>query len=341
MESVWLFRTQGEINQKPQDIIMNYIVFDLEWNQCPYGKERENKRLPFEIIEIGAVKLDEERRIIDRFQEIIRPSVYHRLHFRTKEILDIDKETLDHGIPFSKGIRKFLRWCTEDVMFCTWGPMDLMELQRNMKYYRLNHLLPGPIRYYDVQKLFGLVYEGVKTSRSLESAIDYMQFEKDESFHRALNDAEYTAEIFARLPMETVRKNYSIDSYQNPKSRSEEIHTVFDNYSKYISREFPTKEDAMKDREVVSTRCFTCGKTAKKKIRWFSINPKTHLCLAYCPEHGWLRGKARLKRTDEGKHYVVKTIKKISGEEAEEVRSRRELVRKKRRSRRRQEMKQM
>ena len=38
---------------------MNYIVFDLEWNQCPYGKDRENKRLPFEIIEFGAVKLDD------------------------------------------------------------------------------------------------------------------------------------------------------------------------------------------------------------------------------------------------------------------------------------------
>ena len=34
---------------------MNYIVLDLEWNQCPYGKEREIRRLPFEIIEIGAV----------------------------------------------------------------------------------------------------------------------------------------------------------------------------------------------------------------------------------------------------------------------------------------------
>ena len=42
---------------------MNYIVFDLEWNQCPYGKEKENKKLPFEIIEIGAVKLDENRNI--------------------------------------------------------------------------------------------------------------------------------------------------------------------------------------------------------------------------------------------------------------------------------------
>ena len=36
---------------------MNYIVFDLEWNQCPYGKGQENERIPFEIIEIGAVKV--------------------------------------------------------------------------------------------------------------------------------------------------------------------------------------------------------------------------------------------------------------------------------------------
>ena len=37
---------------------MNYIVLDLEWNQCPTGKSGEIRRLPFEIIEIGAVKLD-------------------------------------------------------------------------------------------------------------------------------------------------------------------------------------------------------------------------------------------------------------------------------------------
>ena len=34
---------------------MNFIVLDLEWNQCPYGKTFEDKQLPFEIIEIGAV----------------------------------------------------------------------------------------------------------------------------------------------------------------------------------------------------------------------------------------------------------------------------------------------
>jgi len=39
----------------------NFIVFDLEWNQNPGGKEASVERLSFEIFEIGAVKLNEER----------------------------------------------------------------------------------------------------------------------------------------------------------------------------------------------------------------------------------------------------------------------------------------
>ena len=42
---------------------MNYIVFDLEWNRSPDGKKFENARLPFEIIEIGAVKLEKQIKI--------------------------------------------------------------------------------------------------------------------------------------------------------------------------------------------------------------------------------------------------------------------------------------
>ena len=38
---------------------MNYVVVDFEWNQACYGKGSENRKIPFEIIEIGAVKLDE------------------------------------------------------------------------------------------------------------------------------------------------------------------------------------------------------------------------------------------------------------------------------------------
>lgn len=154
---------------------MNYIVFDLEWNQCPYGKDRENKRLPFEIIEFGAVKLDENREVIDKFQQIVKPAVYHRLHYRTKEILNIDKNTLESGLSFSKSVRRFLRWCGEDVVFCTWGPTDLIELQRNLKYYTMLHFLEGPVRYYDLQKIFGIACEGKKNCRSLEYALIFLK----------------------------------------------------------------------------------------------------------------------------------------------------------------------
>ena len=316
---------------------MNYIVFDLEWNQCPYGKERENRRLPFEILEIGAVKLDENKTIVDSFQEIIKPAVYKKLHFRTREILDLDGAALNHGLPFPKAVKNFLDWCGEDAKFCTWGTADLVELQRNLKYYKLLYLLKGPIFFYDIQKLFGLVYEGEKTARSLEYAIDFLEEGKEGQFHRALNDAYYTAEIFRKLPKNFVEEHSSIDCYQNPKSRSEEIHMVYPGYYKYISREFPTKEEAMKDREVTKTKCFLCGETARKKVRWFSVNPKSHMCLALCPKHGYFKGKIRLKKTDEGRYYVIKTLKQTDEQEAVLIREKKEQLRRKRRMKRHQE----
>lgn len=76
---------------------------------------------------------------------------------------------------------------------------------------------------------------------------------------------------------------------------------------------------------------------SQKEIRWFSLNPKSHLCLAYCPEHGYFKGKARIKKTDEGKYYVVRTLKQIEEEEADLIRQKKEELRKKRRLKRHSE----
>ena len=65
----------------------------------------------------------------------------------------------------------------------------------------------------------------------------------------------------------------------------------------------------MKEREISASRCFLCGKNVRKKIRWFSINSKNYYCVAYCGKHGYLKGKIRMKKAEDGKFYVVKTIK--------------------------------
>ena len=138
---------------------MNYIVFDLEWNQNPDGRRHPDSRLPFEIIEIGAVKLNEKREIVDTFQCLIKPKVYHWIHDSIHEVIHVDYHELEKGIPFPRAIRRFLEWCGEEYRFFTWGDQDVMELQRNMKYYNLLKLMPGPVHYYDVQKLFSIKFE--------------------------------------------------------------------------------------------------------------------------------------------------------------------------------------
>ena len=111
---------------------MNYIVLDLEWNQSADGKAYTNSRIPFEIIQIGAVKLDENFSEISQFDRYIRPAVYTKLHDKVQEILNVTIEELTCiGHDFTYVANDFIRWCGDDYIFCTWGQTDLTELQRD------------------------------------------------------------------------------------------------------------------------------------------------------------------------------------------------------------------
>ena len=90
---------------------MDYIVLDLEWNQSPNGKGTENKAVPFEIVEIGAIKLNADFEIVSEFSEIIAPRIYRQMHRITQELIHLDMEQLSHGGAFPDVIRRFFDWC--------------------------------------------------------------------------------------------------------------------------------------------------------------------------------------------------------------------------------------
>lgn len=316
---------------------MKYVVVDFEWNQSPYGKNTSNKRLPFEIIEIGAVKLDENGREIGQFTKVIKPKVYKKLHHVTKSLTGITEKELSLGTPFPMALEQFLAWCGDGYMFCTWGNLDLMELQRNMKFYHLEGMLDGPIKYYNVQKLFRIFYNNENSTASLEYAVDFLKLKNKAGFHRAVNDAVYTADIFRTMDWKDAEKWYTVDYFRNPKTRKEELKLIYDTYSKYVSKEFVSKEAAMADREVRTSRCFKCGKPAAKRIRWFVGKNKAYYCLAECEEHGYLRGKIRLKKTDEDKVFVVKTLRSIDADGASHIADLKEEMRQKRQEKRHRE----
>jgi len=314
---------------------MNYIVLDLEWNQADDLRTKLENKLMFEIIEIGAVKLNSEKEQIDRFHELIKPQVYNRMNQVTGEIVHIDIKELEHCRGFQEVAEDFLRWCGDDYIFCTWGNLDLPELQKNMDFYNMTHVSEKPFSYYDVQKLFSIAYEDKKKRRSLQYAVEYLNIKEEVPFHRADADAVYTAEIFKRVAaVEGVLQNYSFDTYHLPRNKKEEINAVFEDYSKYISREFSNKGLAMNDKDVVSTRCFLCGSKTRKKIPWFSNNGKSYYAVMVCPRHGNIKGKIRMKKSLRDKIYVVKTMKQINMDAVNDIYDKRNQIREGRRERR-------
>ena len=317
---------------------MNYIVFDLEWNQSPKGKEGAIDHLPFEIIEIGAIKLDENRNPIGEFQQLVSPSVYSQIHYKISEVTHLDMKTLQReGVPFSEAISSFLAWCGKDFWFVTWGSMDLTELQRNMVYFGEEIPFPMPLLYYDLQQLYSLEYHGGDEKMSLDQAVEEMGIPVDEEkpFHHALDDAFYTGQIMAKMGFDQVKAFISMDYYRLPEREEDQVVLNFPGYTKFVSREFWDKEEVLASRKVNEVMCCCCHRLLRKKIRWFAVNSKLYVCLAVCPEHGLIRSKIRIKKSESGNVFAVRTTKLATEKDALAIAQKRDEVRKRRTERNR------
>ena len=110
----------------------------------------------------------------------------------------------------------------------------------------------------------------------------------------------------------------------------------FPEYSKFVSREFETREDIMKDKAVTDVVCVKCKRMLRKKIRWFPYGQRFYLCIAVCPEHGYMRGKIRVKRSEDENYYAVKTIRTAWEGDVQQLLQKREDVRRRRSTRNRQ-----
>lgn len=308
---------------------MNSIVLDLEWNQAQ-TRDREAPGLTFEVIEIGAVRLDEHGNQTDSFSCLIRPCVYTELFYRVREVVGISMKQLEaEGIPFLDAMERFWKWCGKDPVFFTWGDMDLMELQRNIAYFGMENPFAFPLFYYDVQKLYSLYCLDGHARASLESVIDALALPKKWPFHRAVYDAAYTGCVLSQLEKQSWQSMVSVDYYRPPKNAQEEIYLVFERYSKFVSQLYPSREEAMEARNVSSMVCYKCGRNVTRRMNWFSDNNRKYFGLAYCPRHGWLKGKIRVKHCD-GQVFMIKTMKLTDAEGARKIKAKSELMKKRR-----------
>ena len=160
----------------------NFIVFDLEWNQGEAPVTKDGKTLTFEIVEIGAVKLNEKKEKTGEFSRLIKPQIHKHMHRITGRLIHLSMEDLEDEDIFQDVAEEFLEWCGEDPMFCSWGPLDLTEFQRNLDFFGMPLLSDRPIAFYDVQKLYSIAFDDGKSRKSLASAVEEQKLESDIPF---------------------------------------------------------------------------------------------------------------------------------------------------------------
>ena len=197
---------------------MQYIVLDLEWNQpisyhSPAFRSVGGKLL-FEMIQIGAVKVDESFQVVDSFSQLIQPQHYVRLHPRISRITHITQDDLADAPDFNEAMAAFADWCGEDYVLLTWGCDDISVLNQNMTFFKCETQLP---KFYDAQRLFGEETGNPKERKGLKAAMEQLEIEPDEDampFHNAVNDAYYTALVYARIQSTDKLMQYRLKARQ-------------------------------------------------------------------------------------------------------------------------------
>ncbi len=250
---------------------MYYIVLDLEWNNT-YA--RKTKGFINEIIEFGAVMMDEKLNTIDQFSTLIKSQIGKKLRGRVKELTNITNEDLDTGIPFTQAVSQFKRWINgrENVLM-TWGDGDIRVLIDNCRYLMNSPEIPFLSNYVNVQSYFqNVVKVPGKNQISLMNAaeligIDYSEYTQ----HRALGDSMLTAECFKRI--------------FEPESFSKYIRVCDSTfYEKLMFKPYVISklDSPLVDKSMLNYKCRQCGKKAKLISNWKFSN-RSFRALYYCP----------------------------------------------------------
>ena len=187
---------------------MNYIIFDLEWNQCGSDSEilTDPVCLPGEIIEIGAVKLDDSFQKVDELRLYIKPQYYQKLHRRIVTLTGIRDQILaEQGLSFPEAYEKFQAFCGEEYSFMTWSTSDLPILVDNMLLHGIDvSNLPDT---YDLQRIFCREIMRFSRRMSLDDALKVLN-EKGDTAHDALNDSRNTALVCNHLDLDEYGGEY-------------------------------------------------------------------------------------------------------------------------------------
>lgn len=178
---------------------MVHIVIDLEMNPVKREFRDVRRYMLDEVIEFGAVKLDEHYVPIEEFQCYVRPEFGEITKHITK-LTGITAETVADKPTFSESFGNFFDWIgTWDMKIYSWSSSDIKQLKSECSYklptFDIDRL---ERQWIDIQKEFDDRI-GLHSNLALKHAVGAMNRNFEGTQHTALADAANTAAILSLM----------------------------------------------------------------------------------------------------------------------------------------------
>ncbi len=173
---------------------MKYIIVDLEatcW-------ESRRQKSPNEIIEIGAVMVNEAGESLSEFCQFVKPLKNPILSDFCKELTSITQAQVDEAQHFPKVLKAFQEWIgvgKDDYALCSWGFYDASQFKKDCQLWGLDAAWLKP--HISIKHQYTGV-RGTKRNMGMKSALKLEEIPLEGTHHRGIDDARNIVKIFVR-----------------------------------------------------------------------------------------------------------------------------------------------
>lgn len=174
----------------------NNVILDAEWTSIP-RRWNATGSLSHETIEIGAVKIAADGKTVGTFTRIVKPTLTTRVSRYVNRMTGIDNSAIAVARPLGYVVYELADFIGPGrTRIITWGNCDQVQISRECAFKDIDCGLPT--RWLDLQRLYPRIM-GTNRKRcvALKEAAEWCGLDFDRAAaHRALYDAEVTAELF-------------------------------------------------------------------------------------------------------------------------------------------------
>ena len=180
----------------------SFVVMDLEMCNVPKDRRTDTFWWKNEIIQIGAVLMNEDYEIVDEFKTFVRPE-YGAIDSFIENLTGISQCDVDYAPCAAEALADFAAWLPDDAYVVSWSESDPIQIERELQAKEID--LPELDWYLDewldCQAMFG---ERTNSERNykLSEALNIAGIAFENGEHDALVDARNTAMLFAKLERE-------------------------------------------------------------------------------------------------------------------------------------------